>query len=104
MKFCPSCEKVLLRTTLSGEVKFQCSCGLLQPGTDFDTRIAGGTLGSQETSLMYSQLLRTAAFDRTNHLIERFCYTCGLNYMTLIRVGENESIIYKCKCGNEETS
>ena len=52
---------------------------------------------------MYRNLIRTAPFDRTNQQVSRSCSGCGLDYMTQIRVGESEAIIYTCKCGNEES-
>jgi hypothetical protein len=72
-------------------------------GSAADARISGEVLGAGETTTMYRGLIRTAAFDRTNQQVMRACVSCGLDYMTQIRVGDAEAIVYKCKCGREES-
>lgn len=100
MKFCEACERVLVRDTSSGEVRFTCTvCGTAVPGDAYDARVGGAVLGAGETTEMYKRLIQTASFDRCNQLVARLCTECGLDYMTQIRVGESESIVYTCKCG-----
>ena len=103
MRFCPTCNLVMRRDPSTGVVKFHCSCGYEEVGTPADARIEGKQLTSSETTEMYENLLKTAAHDRVNQLVHRLCKACGLDYMTQVRVGKAEAIIYKCKCGNQET-
>lgn len=91
----------MTRSTATGGVVFQCPCGVSEPGKPTDARIGGAVLGAGETTEMYRRLIQTAPFDRTNQLVKRQC-SCGLDYMTQIRVGEAEVIVYKCKCGAED--
>ncbi len=99
MRFCDNCGRVMVRDFGSGAVVFRCACGAEQKGTPEDARTAGAVLGASETAAMYGPLIRTAASDRVNLLVPRDCPRCGLDYMTQIRVGDAEVIVYKCKCG-----
>ncbi len=92
----------MIRDPSSGAVVFRCPCGIEEPGRPEDARIGGAVLGAGETTEMYRRLIQTAPFDRTNQLVRRSCPDCGRDYMTQIRVGDAEVIIYKCKCGHEE--
>jgi DNA-directed RNA polymerase subunit M/transcription elongation factor TFIIS len=102
MRFCKNCGRAMIRDPSSGAVVFRCPCGTEEKGAPEDARISGAVLGAGETTEMYRLLIRTAPFDRTNQLVKRLCSDCGLDYMTQIRVGDDEVIIYKCKCGREE--
>jgi hypothetical protein len=92
----------MVRDPSSGVVVFRCPCGVEEPGTPEDARIGGAVLGAGETTEMYRRLIQTAPFDRTNQLVKRPCRGCGLDYMTQIRVGDAEVIVYKCDCGHED--
>jgi DNA-directed RNA polymerase subunit M/transcription elongation factor TFIIS len=102
MRFCPNCERAMIRDTSKGVVVYRCPCGVEEAGGPEAARIGGLVLGAGETTEMYRRLIQTAPFDRTNQLVHRLCRTCGLDYMTQIRVGDAEVIVYKCKCGREE--
>jgi DNA-directed RNA polymerase subunit M/transcription elongation factor TFIIS len=102
MRFCKVCGRAMTRDASSGSVVFQCYCGVREPGGPYDARLSGAVLGASETAAMYDSLIRAAPFDRTNQLVLRPCPDCGLDYMTQIRVGDAEVIVYKCKCGHEE--
>ena len=102
MRFCKNCDRAMVRDPSTGVVVFRCPCGTAEQGTPEDARVGGSVLGAGETTEMYRRLIQTAPFDRTNQLISRTCRNCGLDYMTQIRVGDAEVIIYKCKCGHEE--
>lgn len=99
MKFCANCDRVMRRDASTGVVKFVCICGNSEPGTPADARIAGAVLGAGETTEMYGRLIQNAPFDRTNQIVRRPCGECGLDYQVQIRVGKDEVIIYRCKCG-----
>jgi DNA-directed RNA polymerase subunit M/transcription elongation factor TFIIS len=103
MRFCKNCGRAMIRDPSSGAVVFRCPCGTEEAGGPEDARVFGYVLGAGETTEMYRLLIRTAAHDRTNQLVHRSCPECGLDYMTQIRVGDAEVIVYKCKCGHEES-
>lgn len=87
--------------TASGSVVFVCNrCGRQEAGNADDAQIASGVFSSSEQTTMYQTLIETASLDRTNLVVAKKCDKCGLDYMTQIRVGESEVVIYKCKCGN----
>ena len=69
------------------------------PGDAYDARVGGAVLGAGETTEMYKRLIQVSPFDRVNQLVAKSCSKCGLDYMTQIRVGESEAIVYTCKCG-----
>lgn len=104
MRFCDNCGRSMRRDLSSGAVVFRCVCGTEEAGAPEDARISGAVLGAGETAEKFQLLIRDAAFDRTNQQVLRDCPDCGRDYMTQIRVGENEVIIYKCRCGREEAA
>jgi predicted RNA-binding Zn-ribbon protein involved in translation (DUF1610 family) len=93
----------MARNPSSGSVVFECPCGVEEKGDAGDARVAGAVLGASETTEMYRRLVGAAPYDRTNQLVRRLCPDCGLDYMVQLRVGD-EVILYKCKCGFEESS
>jgi hypothetical protein len=89
----------MTRDTSSGTVSFICFCGVREEGAPEDARIAGDVLNAGETEEMYRRLIRNAPFDRVNKQVKRDCPKCGLDYMTQIRVGAREVVLWICKCG-----
>jgi DNA-directed RNA polymerase subunit M/transcription elongation factor TFIIS len=84
----------------SGSVEYKCRiCGNEVQGTPNDARISKIVLGVGETIENYERLIKEASNDRTDQIVKKTCEECGLDYMTQIRVGSGEVIIYKCKCG-----
>lgn len=103
MRTCPECGRAMTRDTSAAAVKFACFCGLVVDGGPDDARIAGGILHAGETEEMYRRLIRNAAHDRVNQQVRRDCPECGLDYMTQVRVGSREVVVWVCKCGYEST-
>lgn len=104
MLTCPQCNRAMTRDTSSGTVNFICYCGYHVEGTSEDVRISGDVLNAGETEEMYRRLIRNAPFDRVNQQVKRDCPKCGLDYMTQIRVGSREIVIWVCKCGYNSSS
>jgi len=102
MRFCPNDGRSMVRDPSSGVVVFRCPCGVEETGAPEDARVGGAVLGAGETTEMYRLLIRTAPFDKTDKMVLRDCEDCGRDYQVQIRVGESETIIYKCKCGHED--
>ena len=97
--YCPECERVMQRNTSTGRVNFICYCGVKLKGTPADALIANFVLNAAQTTEMYRRLIKSAAFGRVNKQVMRDCPKCGLDYMTQIRVGKDEFVIWTCKCG-----
>lgn len=99
MKFCNSCNRAIKKRIVMGSVVFKCVCGNSEETKPEDVLISNITLNSSETTEMYNNLIELAPFDRTTQLIKLDCPKCGVDYMSQIRVGTSEIIIYRCKCG-----
>jgi DNA-directed RNA polymerase subunit M/transcription elongation factor TFIIS len=99
MKFCNKCGRAIKKKISMGNVIFKCVCGSIEESNSEDVLISNITIGTNETTEMYNNLIEFAPFDRTNQLIQMNCPLCGRDYMTQIRVGSSEIIIYRCKCG-----
>jgi hypothetical protein len=99
MRFCFVCDRAMVRGTHVGRVMYRCSCGCSISGTPHESRLGGASFTSAETTEMYGRLISNAPFDRTGQLVQRDCPDCGLNYMTLLRIGAAETVIMACKCG-----
>ena len=82
-----------------GSIVFNCICGYTEKTEPEDVLISNITLNSTETTEMYNNLIELAPFDRTTQLISLDCPNCGVDYMSQIRVGMSEIIVYRCKCG-----
>ncbi|GFR89419.1 BA71V-C122R [Elysia marginata] len=103
MRTCPQCDRAMVRATSSGVVTFVCFCGVQEEGSSEDARIAGDVLNAGETEEMYRRLIKNAAFDRVNQQVKRDCPKCGLDYMTQIRVGAREVVVWTCTCGYDSS-
>jgi hypothetical protein len=102
MHFCSICSRAMKRVCASGTVVYRCACGQEEKGDPADARIGGGSVGSSNAEDTFRLLIRNAPFDRTNKVVKRDCKDCGLDYMTQLRLGEAEMVIYRCKCGRQE--
>lgn len=99
MKFCKHCNRAIKKRILLGQVVFKCVCGNLEETKPDDVLISNITLNHTETTEMYNNLIELAPFDRTTQLINLDCPDCGRDYVSQIRVGTSEIIVYRCKCG-----
>jgi DNA-directed RNA polymerase subunit M/transcription elongation factor TFIIS len=99
MQFCPKCERAMAEDTSLGYIVFRCHCGEEVRGGPGDARVGGATQEDRETLELFATLLANAAHDRVNQQVARECLECGLDYMTLVRLGEAEVAIFVCKCG-----
>lgn len=102
-RYCPECERVMERDTSSGAVAFRCYCGVTRAGAPVDALIGEFVLNTGETTQMYRRLIESAAHGRVNKKVMRDCPECGRDYMTQIRVGKNELVIWKCVCGHQSS-
>lgn len=97
---CPECSRVMHMDTTGDRLKFICHCGISTIAKDDETRILTRTIDSgSNKGVGYENLIKNSSFDRVNNLVKKDCPKCSINYMTQIRIGEDENIIYTCKCG-----
>jgi hypothetical protein len=85
-------------TTAVGEVVFQCKCQQVNGGPD-DTLMAEGFIEAGEAAQKHMVFIENSPYDPAANVIMRDCPNCKLNYLTLIRVGVNETTMYSCTCG-----
>lgn len=102
MKFCSRCERNIKKEIVSGAVIFKCVCGNIEKTNPEDVLISNVTTTNIDTVEMYRNLIDSAPFDRTTQLIKKDCPKCGLDYLSQLRLGTAEIIVYRCKCGYEK--
>jgi hypothetical protein len=64
-----------------------------------DARIGGSQAGGEQVAQLYKVPIRIAPFDPTTQQVAELCTSCGRDYMSLVRVGDQEIAILACKCG-----
>lgn len=100
MKFCNECDSMLVKTTTAiGTVMFQCRCQLLYEGTAEDTLMAEEYLETAESDLKHEVFISNSPHDAAANIVSKDCPGCKLNFMTMIRIGTNETTMYTCSCG-----
>jgi hypothetical protein len=105
MKFCPVCERAMVRCTTSGEIVFTCPCGEKVKGGPYDARVGGIVAGSSETTDLYQRLIRSAPHDPVNQNVRcPPCPDCGRDYVAQLRISQAEVVIHRCKCGRERSA
>ena len=99
MNFCKQCQSILTKEIRQdGSISFICSCLTEQPGIPADTLIYEEFLGPVDVAHR-EVFIENSPYDPAGAVIKRDCPQCGLDFMTLIRVGQAESVIYTCTCG-----
>jgi DNA-directed RNA polymerase subunit M/transcription elongation factor TFIIS len=86
---------------IAGRMTFTCSCGNVQEATAEDALIKSGNLHAEEDTSNYNKIIESSAMDPTNKKVKKDCPKCGLDFMTQLRIGENESIVWTCVCGHK---
>lgn len=105
MKFCTECESVMTKnTTAIGQIVYTCRCQLVEEGKPDDTLMAEGYLESARNDSKHMVFIENAPFDNAGHIVLKDCPQCGLNFLTMIRVGLTETTIFTCSCGYRATN
>lgn len=99
MRFCKKCQSILKKSsTTAGEIVFLCVCGeQVQPGAD-DTLMYEINFESALSNDKHESLIANAPYDNARNLQSKYCI-CGMDVMTLIRIGGNT--LYVCSCGHK---
>lgn len=103
MRFCDDCGHHVNKNVNTGEIIFRCICGKDYPAMPSDTLMAEGVVNAVHTSLKYVDFISNAPYDKAGKRIAKDCPNCKLDYLTLIRLGESNSVIYTCDCGFRAT-
>jgi DNA-directed RNA polymerase subunit M/transcription elongation factor TFIIS len=104
MQFCTECQSVMTKiTTPSTDITFQCRCTHTVVGGPDDTLMAQKVLRAEESNLMHQVFIDNSPFDPAAHIVNQDCPQCGLNYMTMVMIGERATTIYTCTCGYQAT-
>ena len=104
MKFCPTCESVMSKsTTATGAIVFFCRCQLAIDGTADDTLMAEEYLETAESNLKHEVFIENSSFDPAANIVLKDCPDCGLNFLTMIHIGVDETTMYTCTCGYRAT-
>lgn len=86
-------------TSAQGTIIFQCRCQLSVEGNPEDTLMASGQLETTaDTSSIHSAFVEAAAYDPAGNIVKKDCPNCGLDFMTMIRIGIAQTTIYVCSC------
>lgn len=96
-KACEQCRNLLDAVTHGEQLQFKCKpCNKVFPANPEDTLMASFTKYMEHDK--YSDLIRGSAYDPTNKKINKKCKNCGKDYMSMLRLGEDELVVFVCTC------
>lgn len=100
MDFCTECDAVLTKgTTAAGNIIFTCKCFRQTYGGPADTLMAEHYYETSESNQKHEIFIEQSSFDAAANIVMKDCPKCHLNFLTMIRVGTNETTMYTCTCG-----
>lgn len=94
---------MIKKTTAAGGVMFQCTCEKVVLGGPDDTLMAEGSYEQRENDQKHAIFIERAPFDLAANTMKMICLQCKLDFVTMIRVGVNETTMYSCICGWQAT-
>ncbi len=104
MKFCRRCYTLLVVDTASGNLLFVCPrCGSNKNPEPEDTLVYNEDPNSTKTMDQFNTMIRNAPKDPSRYLFDYKC-KCGMPYVTHMRIGENEKVLFICECGEKYSS
>lgn len=95
--FCPSCNKVMIPDTNTGNLKYKCPSCYQEELANNDDHILISRVFKNEFT--YNAFISGASLDPTNNKILEDCPECKLPYLTKLRIGNEEKLVKTCKCG-----
>src|SRR5688500_1202761 len=99
MKFCPECASHMTKTTSTTGILFYCRCQNQIPGTAEDTIMAEEYISAGESLNIHDVFIENAVHDPAGMKVRKLCPKCKLDFMTMVRIGEQEKTFYLCSCG-----
>jgi len=104
MRLCTECyTRTMVRDIRPEGVYYVCPCGAEEAGGSESRLIEGGLAAVVAAGQKYHNIITNAPLSRVGLSVARECPKCHLPYMTQVRVGASEAIVYSCKCGHQET-
>ncbi len=103
MRFCSYCSSNMSKSTATGAIVFHCRCQIQINGDPADTLMFEELLETSESNLKHEVFIENSAFDPARNIVMKDCPQCGLDFLTMIRVGVNEVIMYSCSCSFRAT-
>lgn len=102
IQFCPICNSRMTKSTTAAGIIYVCICQHTVAGTAEDSLMSEQRSNTSESDIKYEQLIANSANDPAGYKVSALC-ECGVDFMTLVRYGEQEKIIYVCTCGRRRT-
>jgi predicted RNA-binding Zn-ribbon protein involved in translation (DUF1610 family) len=72
---------------------------LTEDGEPDDTLMMEEYLETAESNQKHDVFIENSPFDPAGKIVLKDCPSCGLNFMTMSRIGVNETTMYACSCG-----
>ncbi len=103
MKICKFCESVMAKSTPSagGNIVFKCRCQYMEDGAPDDSLMQEEYLETEtmSSSLKHDVFIENSPYDAAGNIVLKDCLQCGLNFLTMIRIGTAETCMLVCSCG-----
>jgi hypothetical protein len=69
------------------------------PGNPEHTLMSEEYLEASESNMKHETFIENSPYDPARNIVLKDCPDCGLNFLTMIRVGSQELMIFVCDCG-----
>lgn len=100
VRVCEVCNsRTMVREVTLGEVRFRCPCGHEKLGEGEDRLIDSGGDMKSGGAAQGGELMRMAPHSQAMLRVARDCKKCGLDYMTMVVMGEDRAVSWACTCG-----
>lgn len=103
-KFCPECESYMHKSTATGTIIYKCRCQFTMQGNEYDTLMDEQIYGAAESNIKYIDFINNSAHDPAGNRINKPCPSCKVPFITTIRLGSTEMVMFLCDCGWRGTS
>ena len=105
MKFCKYCGSRMTKTadTQTGQITYKCICANVEIGAPEDTLMAEEVFLESSSLAIYHDLIENSPYDTAGSKTMKKCPDCGINFLTLIRISDQEIVMYTCTCGFKST-
>jgi len=98
MEFCDECDSYIDKIVENGKIMLRCSsCSYTKHGNKYDSLFYQQKIENSTDLSIYDTFLNNAPFG-PNKRVYKKCNDCGLDYQTKSILGDNCTIIYRCKC------
>ncbi len=85
-------------TTPTG-IMFHCHCGTAVIGGPSDILMSEISYDIAESTLHHEVFIENAPYDPAGYIVNKDCLSCGLTFLTMIIIGDDQTVMYRCTCG-----